>query len=67
MMHLWGKNQHGTACIRCGYFNYTLEAEKDCSGRYDEKCIADDEAMIAKLTQRIAMIKAARVPAEDKS
>lgn len=62
MIHLWGRNDLGTACIRCGYFSYTAEAGKGCSGRYDEKLISDTEAQIAMLTQKLEMVRKARGP-----
>lgn len=58
-MHVFGKNDFGTACVRCGYFNHTEEAGQPCSGRYDEKLISDAQVQIDKLQLKIDLVKRA--------
>lgn len=61
-LHVFGKNEFGTACIRCGYFNHTEEAGEPCSGRYDEKLLQDAKAQIAQLELKVKLVTEAGKP-----
>jgi hypothetical protein len=62
MMHLFGKNEFGTACIRCGYFNHTAEAGEPCSGKYDERRLKEIDEQIARLQLNADLIRKAQAP-----
>lgn len=64
MTHVFGRNEYGTACIRCGYFNYTKEASEPCSGRFDEKLIHDAETQIGQLQLKLKLVRQAQFGSE---
>jgi hypothetical protein len=63
--HLWTENQWGQSCLRCGFFVHTEESVVRCSGRNDAQIIADSEAKIKALTERLEFFRRhCSVPAE---
>lgn len=59
-VHVFGRNEYGVACIRCGYFNHAIEAAEACTGKYDDRALEDIQKNIDQLILKKNLILNAR-------
>ena len=67
MKHLWEQTAYGQSCVGCGYFTYTDEAKKECSGRYYLDRMSQAVARLKLIEKNIEQINLAmETPPQDR-
>lgn len=59
-IHVFGRNEFGVACLRCGLFNHYERINDPCEGLWDERIIDKAEREIGQHQLTIRLIRQAQ-------